>query len=208
MADIGCGPGTFTEALLQAGFQMIATDIAPSMIEDAQKRFQHEPKATFAVAPADQIPTPDGTLDGVTAMGLVEYLNDEEAVYQDIYRALKPGGIALITYPHYWSPTRIWDRITHALVKPLLRLIRGKPSVASGVKHREYQLHTTVASLEQQGFLVQDTVFYNFKLGFRPIEHLFPRSTVWLSERLERFCRTPILRRIGTGFILRVKKPS
>ena len=201
VADIGCGPATFVDDLLRSGYEVIATDIAPHMIEDGRKRFGSAAHVRFEVAPADKIPTPDGSLAAVSAMGLMEYLNDEDAVYREMHRALKPGGLAIVTYPHRCSPTRAWNRFTHALVAPFLPVLRrGKP--VSGVKHREYDLQPTIDQLERAGFKVTDVIFYNFKLGFRPLEHWFPKATVWVSERLEKYCRTPFLRGIGTGFIL------
>ncbi len=201
VADIGCGPATFVDDLLKAGFEVIATDIAPHMIEDGRKRFAGHSHVRFEVMPADKIPVADGELDAVTAMGLVEYLNDEKAVYREAKRALKPGGRLIVTYPHRASPTRAWNRLTNFLARPFLAILRrGKP--ARGVKHREYCLPCAITLVECAGFEVTDVVFYNMKLGFRPLEHWFPKATVWLSERLEKYCRTPVLRRIGTGFIL------
>lgn len=206
VVDAGCGPGTFVDALLDKGYHVLGTDIAPGMIEECRKRFSEKPHASFNVSPADQIPLEAMKAEAVTAMGLLEYLNDETSVLREFRRVLKPGGLAILTYPHKWSPTRIWNRITHTIARPFLRIIRGKK--VSGVKHREYELASTIQHVQDAGLEIKDVIFYNMKLGFRPLDSLFPRTIVWISERLERFCRTPILRRIGTGFIVVAKKPE
>ena len=205
IADIGCGPATFIDELLKAGFNVLATDIAPHMIEDGRARFIGQDKIHFEVSPAHKIPVPNASLSAITAMGLLEYLNEEDAVYTEMHRALEIGGRAIITYPHIWSPTRLWAKYTYIFLKPFVKMARkilNKKIPNEGVKHREYNLKHTIQQFEKAGFTVTDIVFYNFKLGFRPLDTLFPRATVWISERLEKFCRTPILRRIGTGFIL------
>lgn len=199
--DAGCGPATMIQELLDRGYEVLGTDIAPHMIEECQKRFAGNPRASFAVAPADVLPVAEGSQDAVTAMGLLEYLNDEPASLKEFHRVLKPGGIAILTYPHYWSPSRVWNRFTHLLAKPLLAVTRrGKP--VSGVKHREYHLEPTLKMIRDAGFEVTDVVFYNFKLGFRPFDTLLPVFFMKIAEKLERFCRTPVLRRVGTGFIV------
>jgi len=176
-------------------------DIAPGMIDECRKRFGQETGVRFDVASADHLPETDGSVDAVTAMGLLEYLNDEDAALHEFARILKPNGLAVLTYPHHASPSRAWNRLTHQIAKPFLAVLRrGKP--AGGVKHREYRLKPTLAQIHHAGFDVKDVVFYNMKLGFRPLDALFPKATVWIASRLERFCRTPILRRIGTGFIV------
>jgi ubiquinone/menaquinone biosynthesis C-methylase UbiE len=203
--DAGCGPATMVKELLDAGYEVMGTDIAPHMIEECQKRFAGNPRASFAVAPADDLPIPDGSYDAVTAMGLLEYLNDEPKTLNEFYRILKPNGVAILTYPHYWSPSRVWNRFTHLLAKPLLMVLRrGKPT--SGVKHREYTLAPTVQMVRDAGFEVNDIVFYNFKLGFRPLDSWLPVFFMKIAEGLETFCRTPVLRRIGTGFIILATK--
>jgi ubiquinone/menaquinone biosynthesis C-methylase UbiE len=197
------------DELLSAGFEVIATDIAPQMIADGRRRFDQRRNVRFEVAPADEIPVGDATLDAVTIMGVLEYLNDEEAVYREARRALKPNGVLIVTYPHYWSPTRAWYRLAKPLAAPVLAVLRallGRAQPPGGLKHREYRLRQTIAEVEAQGFEVNDVVFYNFKLGFRPLEDWFPRATARQSERLERFCRTQGLRGIGTGFILRARR--
>jgi len=205
VADIGCGPATMVKELLDKGFNVVGTDIAPTMIEECKTRIT-DPRASFYVCPADNVPLPDATQDAISAMGLLEYLNDEPATLKEFYRLLKPGGIALLTYPHYWSPSRVWNRFTHLLARPILFVIR-KGKKGPGVKHREYSLGPTLEMITHAGFKVDDVIFYNFKLGFRPLDTWFPKMFMHIAEALERFCRTPILRRIGTGFIVVAKKP-
>lgn len=205
VVDVGCGPATMVKELLDSEFVVTGTDIASRMIEECTTRFANEPRARFLVCSADQIPLSDSSQSAVTAMGLLEYLNDEPATLMEFCRLLKPDGIAIITFPHFWSPSRVWNRFTHLLAIPILALI-GKRRQTSGVKHREYKLAPTLHMIRTAGFKIEDVVFYNFKLGFRPLDSVFPKLSIKIAEALERFYRTPLLRRIGTGFIVRARK--
>jgi len=206
--DIGCGPGIMVEKLLNRGFKVVGLDIAPQMIKQCRTRFGQNPNASFAVASAQQIPCPNQSADVLLAMGLMEYLNDENLVLAEFTRVLKPGGITLITYPNYWSLSRIWDRITHLLAFPYLRLRRRNQTATVGVKHREYRLNQTLEALRHAGFNVTDVVFYNFKLALRPLDKWTPKFFVKLAEKLEPLARRPVWRQIGTGFILKAERPS
>ncbi len=205
VADVGCGPATMVRDLLDRGYDVIGLDIAPKMIEDARRRFASEPRARFEVCPADTLPLPEGSMDAVLAMGLMEYLNDEESVLREIARVLRPGGLAILTYPHYFSPMRIWNRFTLLMATPFLRWIRRRGN-SGQVKHREYRIAPTVGAVRRAGFDVKDVVLYNFKLAFRPLDALTPGAIVRVAGALERYCRTPVLRAIGTGFILLARR--
>lgn len=203
VVDVGSGPATFVEDLLAKNYEVTATDIAPGMVEAGKKRFAG--RARFELASADSLPLQDNSQDALTAMGLMEYLNNEESFLQEFKRVLKPNGLLVVTYPYYWSPARVWERLTYQLAKPIVSLL-GKKRDASGVKHREYHVRPTTDMLRAAGFDVCDVIFYNFKLAFRPLDSWFPKPFVRLASRLERYARTALIRSIGTGFIILARK--
>lgn len=205
VVDIGCGPGTLIKELLDMSFKVIGLDIAPHMVNECRTRFGGNADARFDVGTAHEMPLANQSADAIIAMGLMEYLNDENDVLTEFHRVLKPSGIALITYPHYRSPTRTWDRFTHILATPYLKQ-RNKLAHEHGIKHREYTLKTTTDDIKKVGFKIRKIEFYNFKLAFRPLDALFPKLFVRIAERLERFGKTKMLRTIGTGFIVLAEK--
>lgn len=48
----------------------------------------------------DRLPWPDGSMDGITCMHLVEHLNDLSTLVGEIGRLLKPGGRVYFETPH------------------------------------------------------------------------------------------------------------
>jgi SAM-dependent methyltransferase len=57
-------------------------------------------------ASAECLPFPDDTFDVVTALDLLEHLDDDAAAMGEIRRVLRPGGIAVLTLPAHrflWS---------------------------------------------------------------------------------------------------------
>jgi SAM-dependent methyltransferase len=53
----------------------------------------------------DRLPWPDGSMDAITCMHLVEHLRDLELLLREITRLLKPGGRAYFETPHPKSLT-------------------------------------------------------------------------------------------------------
>jgi SAM-dependent methyltransferase len=52
--------------------------------------------------PADKIPLPDQSLDGILCTEVLEHVPDPLAVWREFYRVLRPGGKVLLSTPMYW----------------------------------------------------------------------------------------------------------
>lgn len=103
--DVGCGFGFLLRDLRGAGFQVEGVDISPTAIHHAGKVLS--------------LPVREGTLeeasfggesfDAVTALYVIEHLPDPLAFLGEVRRILRPGGVALLRWPH---------------TTPLVRLLR------------------------------------------------------------------------------------
>ncbi|RYY73106.1 MAG: class I SAM-dependent methyltransferase [Gammaproteobacteria bacterium] len=122
--DCGCGSGQFSLLLANYFEKIMATDASSNQIESATPH----PKITYKVAPAEEVPLPNNSVDIITVAQAAHWL-DLEKFYAEAKRVLKPKGIiALITYQnsilndqksnhlienfygktldHYWPPER------------------------------------------------------------------------------------------------------
>jgi tRNA (cmo5U34)-methyltransferase len=95
--DLGTGDGRLL-ALLRIDrreAQGVALDFSPIMLKAARERFRGDDKVQVVEHNLDQ-PLPDlGRFDVVVSSFAIHHCTDERkrAVYSEIYRALKPGGI-------------------------------------------------------------------------------------------------------------------
>jgi SAM-dependent methyltransferase len=99
LLEIGCGTGEEALALAQAGYQVVATDISPAMIEAARAKAQpaHGGQVTWLALPAGRLATVEdsygtGAFDGAYAsFGALNCEPDLAPVADALARLLKPG---------------------------------------------------------------------------------------------------------------------
>jgi len=94
LLEVGCGTGHWSRFFASNGFKVIGVDISPEMIEVA--RSNNTPRCGFEVADAQQLPFKDGLFDVVAAIATLEFTRDAGAVVCELFRCLRPGGMALV----------------------------------------------------------------------------------------------------------------
>ncbi len=99
VADLGCGPGYYTDAFRDEGALVIAVDgdfgellLAGTAPDDA------------LLADAGRLPLPDASVDGVFCSNLLEHARDPSAVIAEMARVLRPGGWGYLSWTNWYSP--------------------------------------------------------------------------------------------------------
>lgn len=98
--DIGCGPGLYTEWLIEHGAQVVGFDISEEMVERARMRvgdhaifYQHDisQPLTFAA---------DASFDIAIAPLMIHYVTERVAALREVVRILKPDGCLVLSTQH------------------------------------------------------------------------------------------------------------
>ena len=127
LLEIGFGDAYLLRKLAPS-YGCHAADISPSNIAQMQER---HPQVRFSlVEPDGRLPYSDETFDGFIATEVLEHMDNEElaTVIPEIWRVLKPGGRAFLTFParenlqesecfcpscgtkfHKWGHKQVWD---------------------------------------------------------------------------------------------------
>ena len=101
--DAGCGSGAQAHWLLEQGADVVAIDVSPRMIEEAERRCAG--RGRFMVADlAEPLPLEPRSLDGITCSLALHYIEDLSVPLRSFASALRPGGWAVISLDHPFGP--------------------------------------------------------------------------------------------------------
>jgi len=92
--DVGCGTGTMLTYLASYG-KVEGVDIDEEAIGYCRERGLEDVR----LGEAANLPFGDGSFDLVTALDVVEHLEDDVAAFREMKRVLRPGGHILVTVP-------------------------------------------------------------------------------------------------------------
>jgi SAM-dependent methyltransferase len=91
LVDLGCGGGQLCLHAARLGWKVIGIDIAEGMVEEA-RRLCAGTDVELLVAAFDDNELPEEAFDAVSALGLIEYLADDEGLLREASRLLRSGG--------------------------------------------------------------------------------------------------------------------
>ncbi|GAB3207977.1 class I SAM-dependent methyltransferase [Marinactinospora endophytica] len=115
MLDLGCGGGRHAFEVYRRGSDVVAFDQNENDLADVATMFAamraegeapHDASAETVKGDALDMPFEDASFDRVIAAEIFEHIPHDTAAMAELYRVLKPGGIAAVTVPS-WLPERI-----------------------------------------------------------------------------------------------------
>jgi ubiquinone/menaquinone biosynthesis C-methylase UbiE len=201
--DIGCGTGHLAGELNRRGYEAWGVDLSDAMVRYACEHYDAD---RFQVGDIERIPFPDNSFDGVMCLGVMEYLNSDDAALREMWRVLKPGGRAVITTPSSACPFYYIDRAILTagfLARPLVRFVRyclrGRSSKASSalpsVTHRRYYRRRWVKLMRSEGLETEDWACHSW--GCESLERFFNQGAFCRAS--DRFARNPWLNWLGSN---------
>jgi len=104
--DLGCGNGRLIKILQTARkkYDYLGVDFSEKLLAKARQQF---PDHAFQVADMTKLDWPAETFDLVCLVAAFHHLRDRQerqALLNNIYRWLKPGGILFMTNWYLWQP--------------------------------------------------------------------------------------------------------
>lgn len=97
IVDVGCGVGTFRQHLATTGVDYVGADIV---------RYPAFPRSAkfVSIDPATgRIPLADATGDVVVCLETIEHVENPRALFREITRLTRPGGLVVVTTPNQLS---------------------------------------------------------------------------------------------------------
>jgi ubiquinone/menaquinone biosynthesis C-methylase UbiE len=116
LLEVGCANGVYTFEMAKLGFQMTGLDLSPECVRAATRQAEAAglTGVNFTEGDAEALSQfDDDTFDGVVSFSALRYVPRPNLAVREIYRVLRPGGMAVVDFPNKLSP---W----FTLLKPLL----------------------------------------------------------------------------------------
>lgn len=188
LADIGAGEGYFSQLVGQHVQSKLG--IPPANVITAcdifPEYFRYPAIACKTIAPDGRLPYDDASIDIACSLEVVEHVENQFAFARELFRILKPGGIALISTPNVLNVNSRW-RYLHSgfavLFDPLM-LSSADPVHTSGhinpvsYYYLAYQLH-------RAGFGSTSVTYDRFKLSAKLLL-IICGPVIWLGNLLLR----------------------
>jgi ubiquinone/menaquinone biosynthesis C-methylase UbiE len=152
-------------------------------------------------ADGQYLPFPDNAFRVVTTFHVIEHVPYDLLLLNEMYRVLKPGGVALIVTPNRLRPVQI-----------LREMVQGKGTYTPGTGHlREYELEDLEKLLIISSFSRFEIHGVFFGLSFRPgtlVMRLFNRHAFLRQIKVEVGIQSPprFLRRYCTYWCVVAKR--
>lgn len=99
LLDLGAGFGRLSDEY--GGYEHVTlVDASSAMIEAARERVGSDPRFSVVQADATAIPIASGSIDVVVAVRLILHVSDPTAVFSEVARVLRPGGLFVLEFPN------------------------------------------------------------------------------------------------------------
>lgn len=98
--DAGCGPGVYSEWLVNHGAEVVAVDASSKMVQLAKERLGGRVDVRLADLrhPLDFLE--DASFDLVLSPLVLDHIRDWQPVFQEFYRVLREGGLFVFSIGH------------------------------------------------------------------------------------------------------------
>ena len=110
--EIGAGSGV--------NFGLLADDVTWTGLEPRRRRRRGAGKRPVIDGVAEDVPLPDGSVDGVLATTVLCSVRSQEQTLAEVLRVLRPGGRFLF-FEHVAAPGGTWQRRWQSLIAPCSR---------------------------------------------------------------------------------------
>ena len=109
--DVGCGQGTLLNYLSRYGATMFGVDMSISSLCRASTGATELGLSSLvhiAAANAERLPFPAAVFEAVVCFGVLHHTSDTQAGVKELWRILKPGGVAIVMLyrsgnPKWWA---------------------------------------------------------------------------------------------------------
>jgi SAM-dependent methyltransferase len=212
--DVGAGLGESSVYFALQGASVTCTDLSPSMVDTASRLAAlHGVMLAAVVSPAETLHVPSNEFDVAYVANTIHHVTNKPALFSQLRRVLKPGGIFVSIDPLAYNPLiEVYRRMaTKVRTEDEAPLTFADVKLASryfeGVGHREFWIASLALFLK---YFVIDRVHPNQDRYWKRIFGETTESLGWwlpLRKLDEQLTRLPLVRRLAWNMVMWGRKP-
>lgn len=125
LLEIGVGLGSDHQRFVEAGARVFGLDLTERAIDHTRRRLElFGLRSNLSVGDAERLEFADASFDIVYSYGVLHHSPNTPRAVAEVFRVLKPGGIARVMIYHKWSMVGMMLWLRYALVagRPWLSL--------------------------------------------------------------------------------------
>jgi ubiquinone/menaquinone biosynthesis C-methylase UbiE len=121
LLEIGVGLGADHQRFAQAGARLTGIDLTERAVEHTRRRLAlFGLESTLSIGDAESLNFPSDEFDWVYSWGVLHHSPDTPRAVAEVYRVLRPGGVARVMIYHKWSLVgyMLWARYALLRLRP------------------------------------------------------------------------------------------
>lgn len=213
--DVGAGLGESSVYFALRGASVTSTDLSPGMVDCVVRLGRlHGVQITGVVTPGEELRVPAASFDIVYIANTIHHVGDKRQLFEEMRKALKPGGRFFSFDPLAYNPViEAYRRMaTEVRTEDEAPLTFADVELASeyftNVQHREFWIATLALFLK---YYLIDRVHPNDDRYWKRIFRETPQSLRWWMPLLacdNLLTRLPLMRRLAWNMVMWGEKPA
>jgi len=151
VAELCCGAGEGLQLIGRRAQRAVGVDVSTMMLEAAQREPAAVPRL-LVQGDATRLPLQGGAFDTVLMLGGIHHVNDRAALFAEVARLLRPGGLFVFREPV--DDFFVWRAIRSVVY-------RAASSLEAGTEH-PLRFQPTASAIERAGMTLDSWRTYGF----------------------------------------------
>lgn len=212
LLDAGCGPSLIGNFIADRSIHFYGIDLSKEMLLESKKNFELYPNFNFLQGDINFLPFEDSAFDVVLFLGSFEYILNPFSTLFEVSRVLKPNGILIVSMLNKYCLYRFLQSYLYYKFLNFVSYLklylknnnRGYCNVSNKPKTKVYKESILIRMLSEVGFVVENSVYYDYRLIPSPFDIYFPSLSLFVSEFFEAHNKIQS-KYLTTGYILKCR---
>lgn len=156
--DAGCGPGVYSEWLIEHGAEVVAVEVSPKMVALAKQRVGMAAEVRRADLTKPLTFLESSSFDIVLSPLVLEYIENWDGTLAEFYRVLRPGGHFVCSVSHPFFDYTYYNSNNYFETELVGSVWKGFPQIQVYMPSFRRSLDATLNPIIKTGFVLETII--------------------------------------------------